>query len=115
LNAVASEGDGGASRTSHQWTLAGRLPSWCVAESASTLPATRLCRCIQSQPVRNADRPADRSGRERILLGVRSERRAARRHQPEKERNRAGHVPLVGWFIAACHGHRLFAKSKGGF
>jgi hypothetical protein len=31
------------------------------------------------------------------------------------KRNRAGRVPVVGWFVAACHGHRLLAKSKGGF
>jgi hypothetical protein len=31
------------------------------------------------------------------------------------KRNLAGYVPVVGWFVAACHGHRLSAKSKGGF
>jgi hypothetical protein len=31
------------------------------------------------------------------------------------KRKRAGHVPVVGWFVAACHGHRLLAKSKDGF
>jgi hypothetical protein len=62
-----------------------------------------------------AARPANWSGREQILLGVRSERRAVRRHQPAGKRNRAGCVPDVRPFIAACHGHRLFADSKGGF
>jgi hypothetical protein len=95
--------------------LAGPLLAWGVATSASLMPATRLLRFTQNQPVRNADRPADRSGRERILLGVRSECRAARRHQPDRKCNRAGRVPVVVWFVAARHGHRLFAKSKGGF
>jgi hypothetical protein len=31
------------------------------------------------------------------------------------KRNRAGHVPVVCWFVAACHGHRLLANCKGGF
>jgi hypothetical protein len=31
------------------------------------------------------------------------------------KRNRAGRVPVIGWFFAACQGHRLLAKSKGGF
>ena len=31
------------------------------------------------------------------------------------KRNRAGRVPVVCRFVAACHGHRLLAKSKGGF
>jgi hypothetical protein len=67
------------------------------------MPATRLLRYIQNQPVRDAGRPADRSGRKRILLGVRSERRAVRHHQPDRIRNRAGRVPVICSFLAACH------------
>jgi hypothetical protein len=32
-----------------------------------------------------------------------------------RKRNRAGRVPVVCWFVAACHGHRLFANGQGGF
>jgi hypothetical protein len=51
----------------------------------------------------------------KFLLGVRSERRAARRHQPDRKRNRAGRVPMVGWFVAACDGHWFLANCKDSF
>jgi hypothetical protein len=101
-------------------SAAGRSQAGCrhgaLLNPASTLPATRLFRFIKSQPVRDADHPADRSGREQIFYWV-----SAPNVVPlvvtnrTGKRNRAGRVPVIGWFFAACQGHRLLAKSKGGF
>jgi hypothetical protein len=76
------------------------------------MPVTRLPRFIKSQPVRDAGRPADRSGRKRILLGVRSERRAVCRHQPDRIRNRASRVPVIRSSIAACHAAGCWPSAK---
>ena len=55
-------------------SAAGRSQAGCrhgaLLNPASTLPATRLFRFIKSQPVRDADHPADRSGREQIFYWV---------------------------------------------
>jgi hypothetical protein len=94
----------GASRTFHQWPLAGRLLSWCIAKPANTLPVTRRFRFIQSQPVRNAIVPPHGADIKNFSLGVRSERRAACRHQPERKtqsrRLRAG--GSSGCYRASC-------------
>lgn len=76
-------------RRSRRWTLAGPLLTWGIPKLASPMPAKRRLRFIQNQPVRNANHPADRSGRKRILWVVRSERRAVRRHQPDKKSRRS--------------------------
>jgi hypothetical protein len=83
---------------------------------ASTLPATRLCRFIKSQPVRDR-RPSRRPERTRTNFYWVSAPNVVPfvvTNRTEK-RNRAGRVPMIFWFVAACHGHRLLAKSKGGF
>ena len=71
---------------------------------ASATPATRLLRFRESQPVRAAVRPADRSGREEVPS------ECPHRTVPfvvtgrtKGERSRAGRVLVVHLFIAACN------------
>jgi hypothetical protein len=74
--------------------------------------------CVASSKVSRfviADHPADRSGRERILLGVRSERRAVRRHQPDRK-TKARRSCADGLSVRRrVSRHRLLANSKDGF